>query len=119
MWCWLCSAGEEWGLIDYIRGMAVSARMLEEVRRLLSVLLLQGHYPIAHRVQSSLAAFQNDQKVALESMEKDAEADNMQAANPPPENSAAMSTPPSSVAWRLAVLEPPESDCKQLCLIDV
>ncbi|KAG0592545.1 hypothetical protein KC19_1G261600 [Ceratodon purpureus] len=106
------SAGEEWGLVEYIRGMAVSSRMLEEVRRLLSVLLLQGHYPVAHRVQSSLAAYQNDQKVALESVEKDAEADNMQVVNPPPANSTAMSTPSSSVAWRLAVLDPTEGDCK-------
>ena len=108
----LCSAGEEWGLIEYIRGMAVSSRMLEEVRRLLSVLLLQGHYSSAHRVQSSLAAFQNDQEVALESMERDAEADNMQVVNPPLASSAAMTTPSPSLAWRLAVLEPPEGDCK-------
>jgi hypothetical protein len=111
VWWLLCSAGEEWGLIEYIRGMAVSSRMLEEVRRLLSGLLLQGHYSSANRVQSSLAAFQNDQKVALESMERDAEADNMQVVNPPLAISAAMSTSPS-LAWRLAVLEPPEGDCK-------
>ena len=108
VWWLFCSAGEEGGLIDYIRGLAVSPRMLEEVRRLLSILVLQGHYSIAHHVQSSLAAYQNDQKVTLESMEKDAEAHNMQAVNLPLANSAAVSTPSSSVAWKLAVLEPPE-----------
>lgn len=107
------SAGEEWGLIEYIRGMAVNVRMLEEVRRLLSILLLQGHYSSAHGVQSSLAAYQKSQKLALESMEKDAEVDNAQVVNPPVPSSAAaaMSTPPSSVAWRLAVLESPEDFC--------
>jgi len=93
--------------------MVVNVRMLEEVRRLLSVLLLRGHFSSAHGVQSSLAAYQKDQKLALESMEKDAEADNTQVVNPPLPSSAAaaMSTPPSSLAWRLAVLEPPEGYC--------
>lgn len=84
----------------------MNVRMLEEVRRLLSVLLLQGHYSSARDVQSSLAAYQKEQKLALGSMEKDAESDSTQVVNPP------LSTPPaSSVTWRLAVLEPPESQC--------
>lgn len=100
------SAGEEWGLIEYIRGMEVNVRMLEEVRRLLSVLLLQGHYSSARDVQSSLAAYQKEQKLALGSMQKDAETDSTQVVNPP------LSTPPaSSIMWRLAVLEPPGSQC--------
>ncbi|XP_024381817.1 elongator complex protein 1 [Physcomitrium patens] len=105
------SAGEEGGLVDYIRGMAVSPRMLDEVRRLLSVLVLQGHYSVAHHVQSSLVAYQNDQKVALETMEKDAADDNLQAGNPPSASTAAVSKSSSPAIWRLAVLEPPDGVC--------
>ena len=83
----------------------MNARMLEEVRRLLSVLLLQGHYSTAHRVQSSLAAYQSDQKESLERMEKDAEAAEDNA------NTTSATVPSSSVAWRLAVLEPPQGEC--------
>lgn len=110
-WGFFCSAGEEGGLVDYIRGMAVSPRMLDEVRRLLSVLVLQGHYSVAHHVQSSLVAYQNDQKVALETMEKDAADDNLQAGNPPSASTAAVSKSSSPAIWRLAVLEPPDGVC--------
>lgn len=109
-----CSPGEELGLIEYIRGMAVSKRMLEEVRRLLGALLLLGHYDVASRVQAALALFQATQKAAQESVEEEARIDDAVETMRPVASAASALAPapgvaPLSVSWRLAVLETPEA----------
>lgn len=111
-----CSPGEELGLIEYVRGMAVSKRMLEEVRRLLGALLLLGHYDVASRVQEALALFQATQKAAQESVEEEARIDDaVETVRPVTSAASALAPAPASgvaalsLSWRLAVLETPEA----------
>lgn len=86
--------------------MAVSARMLEEVKRLLSALVLLGHYDTAQRVQSSLGNFQATQKAARKSIEEEAKLDDEQEKSLPASSRAVHCDRPSS-SWMLTVLETP------------